>query len=113
MASSPPLGISTMPLQIPLGGFLPLTRLFFYHQGYQVIHDPCLDLNVYRSTLGRGGTIIPVDNLPDHILLSGLDLLDGLFAPSPMDTLGTSFMAAYLISSPAPVILDSAAVPSS
>ncbi len=47
-------------------------------------------------------TIIPVDRLANHILLSGLELMEGLFTPSLVDILGTVFMAAYL-SSPPPI----------
>ena len=96
----------------PARGLLTAALALFSHQGHQVIHDPCPDLNVYRSTLGSGATIIPVDNLLNHILSLGLVFLGGLFAPSPVDILRTSFMVAHLISSPAPAILDPVAVPS-
>jgi hypothetical protein len=90
----------------PDGGLLAAALAFFSHQGHQVVHDPCVDLGAYRRALGVGAIIIPVDNLPNHILLSGLDLLESLFAPSPVDVLGTSLMAAY-VSSPAPGVLAS------
>ena len=43
--------------------------------------------------------VVPVHRLPDHILSLGLELLDGLFAPSPTAS-GTAFMTAYLASPP-------------
>jgi hypothetical protein len=97
----------------PAGGLLAAALAFFSHQGHQVIHNLCLDLNVYRSALGRGAIIIPIDNLANHILMSRLDLLDGIFTPSRVDVPWTSFMVAYLICSPAPDVLDPAAVLSS
>jgi hypothetical protein len=66
----------------PNGGLLTAALAFISHQGHQVVHDQCPDLGAYHRTLGVGAIIIPVDNLPDHILLSGLDLLESLFAPS-------------------------------
>jgi hypothetical protein len=41
---------------------------------------------------------IAIDHLPDHILLSGLELMEGLFSPFPTDSLGTVFSAAHLTS---------------
>ncbi len=74
---------------------------FFTHQGHQVFHDPCLDLVAYCKDWRVMATIIDVDWLPDHVLSAGLDLLDTPSPPSDADTLGTSFMAAYLLA-PAP-----------
>ena len=74
----------------PTGGLLTAALVFFSHQGHQVVHNPCPDISAYRSALGRGATVIPVDNLSNHFLSSGLDLLDGLFSPSPVDTLKMS-----------------------
>jgi hypothetical protein len=42
-------------------------------------------------------TIINVDRLPDHVLFTGLDLLNTPLPPSDADALGTSFMVAYLL----------------
>ena len=81
------------------GGLLAAALAFFSYQGHQVFHDPCPDLAAYRWSRGVVSSVVPVDRLPDHILSSGLELLDGLFAPSPTDS-GTAFMAAYLVSPP-------------
>jgi hypothetical protein len=104
--SPAPIGYIYNATPDPDGGLLAAASAFFSHQGHQVVHNPCPDLGAYCRTLGVGAIIIPVDNLPDHILLSGLDLLESLFAPSPVDVLGMSFMAAYF-SSPAPGVLAS------
>ena len=80
-------------------GLLAAALAFFSYQGHQVFHDPCPDLAAYHRSRGVVSSVVPVDRLPDHILSSGLELLDGLFAPSPTD-LGTAFMAAYLASPP-------------
>ncbi len=72
---------------------------FFSHHGHQVFHDPCPDLAAYHQTRGVVSSIIPVNCLPDHILSSGLELLEGLLAPSPTNS-GTAFLAAYLASPP-------------
>jgi hypothetical protein len=81
------------------GGLLAAASAFFSHQGHQVFHNPCPDLEAYRWTRGVVLSVVPVDYLPDHILSLGLELLDGIFAPSPTDS-GTAFMAAYLTSPP-------------
>jgi hypothetical protein len=83
------------------GGLLAAASVFFSHHGHQVFHDPCPDLAAYHRTWGVVSvlSIIPVDRLPDHILSSGLELLEGLLAPSPTDS-GTAFLAAYLASPP-------------
>ena len=81
------------------GGLLAAALAFFSHQGHQVFHDPCPDLEAYRRTLGVVLSIVPVDRLPDHIFSFGLELLEGLLAPSPTNS-GTAFMAAYLASLP-------------
>jgi hypothetical protein len=72
------------------------------HQGHQVFQDPCLDLDVYNWAMGVSLLTVSIERLPNHILLSGLELLEGLFAPSPTNSLGTAFMAAYLASPPSP-----------
>jgi hypothetical protein len=92
----------------PDGGLLTAASTFFSHQGHQAVHDPCPDLAAYLRDLGGLATIILIDHLPDHILLSGLELMEGFFAPSPVDILGVSFMAAYL-SSPPPINTTSGA----
>ena len=81
------------------GGLLAAASAFFSHQGHQVFHDPCPDLAAYCRSRGVVSSVVPVDRMPDHILSSGLELLDGLFAPSPTAS-GTAFMAAYLPSPP-------------
>ncbi len=79
-----------------------MALVFFSHHGHQVFHDPCLDLDKYLQTISVSLPIIPVDCLPDHILLTGLELMDGLFTPLPTNSFGTPFMAAYLVSPPSP-----------
>ena len=44
-------------------------------------------------------SVVHVDRFPDHILSSGLELLDGLFASLPTNS-GTAFMTSYLSSPP-------------
>ncbi len=81
------------------GGLLAAASVFFSFQGHQVFHDPCPDLAAYRRSQGVVSLVVPVDCLPDHILSSGLELLDGLSAPSLTDS-GAAFMSAYLASPP-------------
>jgi hypothetical protein len=83
------------------GGLLAAASAFFTHQGHQVFLDPCLDLATYRKDRRVTATIINVDRLPDHILSTGLNLLDTPSPPSDADALGTSFMVVYLLA-PAP-----------
>jgi hypothetical protein len=88
------------------GGLLAAASAFFAHQGHQVFLDPCPDLAAYRRAGGFTESIIDVDRLPDHVLSTGLDLLDLLessSASSAVVALGMSFMAAYLLA-PAPVV---------
>jgi hypothetical protein len=73
------------------------TSAFFTHQGHQVFLDPCPDLATYHKDRRVTATIIDVDQLPDHVLSTGLHLLDTPSPPSDVDALGTSFMAAYLL----------------
>jgi hypothetical protein len=82
------------------GGLLAVEAGFFSHHGHQVFHDPCPDLDEYRRAMSVSSPIVPVDRLPDHNLLSGLELMEGLFTPSPTNSFGTAFMAAYLESPP-------------
>lgn len=106
--SSAPIGYIYDATPLPDGGLLAAALAFFSHQGHQVAHDPCPNLSVYRSTLDLMASIISVDRLPDHILSSGLKLMEGLVAPSPVDVLATSFMSAYLspsaLNPPAPSV---------
>jgi hypothetical protein len=84
------------------GGLLAAALAFFSHHGHQVFYNPCPDLDEYRRAMSVSLPIIPVDHLPDHILLSGLELMEALFTPSPTNSFGTAFMAAYLESPPCP-----------
>ena len=68
------------------GGLLAAALVFFSHQGHQVFHDPCPDLEAYRWTRGVVSSIVPVDRLLDHILSSVWVLLEGLFAPLLTDS---------------------------
>jgi hypothetical protein len=81
-------------------GLLAAALAFFSHHGHQVFYNPCLDLDEYRRAMSVSLPIIPVDHLPDHILFSGLELMEALFTPSPTNSFGTVFMAAYLESPP-------------
>ncbi len=85
------------------GGLLVAASAFFAHQGHQVFLDPCPDLAAYRRAGGIAEPIIDVDRLPDHVLSAGLDLLNSSPAPSAVDSLGLSFMVAYLLA-PAPAV---------
>jgi hypothetical protein len=78
----------------PEGGLLMAMLAFFSFQGHQVFYNPCPDLEAYHQ--GVSLCILMVDCLPNHILLSGLEIMEGLFAPSPAKPRGTSFMAAYI-----------------
>jgi hypothetical protein len=85
------------------GGLLAAASAFFVHQGHQVFLDPCPDLAAYHRAGGVAEPIIDVDRLPDHVLSAGLNLLESSPASSAVDSLGLSFMAAYLLA-PAPVV---------
>ena len=85
------------------GGLLAAASAFFAYQGHRVFLDPCPDLAAYRRAGGFPEPIIHVDRLPDHILSTGLDLLESSSASSAVDALGMSFMAAYLLA-PAPAV---------
>ncbi len=84
------------------GGILAAASAFFSHHGHQVFYNPCPDLDEYSRAMSMSLPIIPVDCLPDHILLSGLELMKALFTPLPTSSFGTTFMAAYLESPPSP-----------
>jgi hypothetical protein len=86
------------------GGLLAAASAFFAHQGHQVFLDPCPDLSAYRWAGGFTEPIIDMDRLPDHVLSTGLDLLETSSASSAVDALGMSFMAAYLLA-PAPAVV--------
>jgi hypothetical protein len=83
-------------------GLLATASAFFSHQGHQVFHNPCPDLDEYLQAMSVLSPIIPIDPLPDCILSSGLELMEGLFTPSPTTSFGTAFMAAYLVPPPSP-----------
>ena len=87
------------------GGLLAAASTFFAHQGHQVFLDPCPDLVAYCRAGGFSEPIIDVDRLPDHVLSAGLNLLESSPASSVVDSLGMSFMVAYLLA-PAPVVLQ-------
>jgi hypothetical protein len=113
-ATLPPVFLQVLPLRgspAPIGyiydatpdadgGQLAAVLAFFSHQGHQVFHDPCLDLDKYLRAMSVLLLIISVDRLPDHILSSGLELMEGLFTPSSTNSFGTAFMAAYLVPPP-------------
>jgi hypothetical protein len=77
-------------------------------QGHQVFHDPCPILDAYCWAMGVTSPIVSIDRLPNHILSFGLEILEGLFAPSLTNSLGTAFMAAYLTSPPSLLALPQA-----
>jgi hypothetical protein len=85
------------------GGLLAVASAFFSHQGHQVFLDPCSDLVAYRRAGVFAEPIIDVDRLPDHVLSAGLDLLESSPASLAVDSLGMSFMVAYLLA-PAPFV---------
>ena len=85
------------------GGLLAAASAFFAHQGRHVFLDPCPDLVAYRWAEGFAEPIIDVDRLPGHVLSAGLDLLESSPASLVVDSLGMSFMAAYLLV-PAPIV---------
>jgi hypothetical protein len=102
LLSSPALvGYIYDPTHSPDGRLLVAAFAFFSHHGHQVFLDPCLDLVTYCRAGGITATIINVDWLPDHVLSEGLNLLEPPSSSSKVDTLSTSFMAAYL---PAPAL---------
>ena len=81
------------------GGLLAAASAFFSFTGHQIFHDPCPDLAAYRQSRGVALSVVPVNCLLDHIFSSGLELLDGLFAPSPTNS-GAAFMSVYLAPPP-------------
>jgi len=85
------------------GGLLAAASAFFAHQGHQFFLDPCPDLVAYRWAEGFAEPIIDVDRLPGYVLSAGLDLLESSPASLVVDSLGMSFMAAYLLV-PAPIV---------
>jgi hypothetical protein len=97
------------------GGLVAAASAFFSHQGHQVFHNPCPVLAAYCLALGvPSSSIVPVDRLPDYLLSLGLDILAGLWAPSPTDAAlqGTAFMAACLSPSASGLPLGGASVSS-
>ena len=103
LGSPAPVGYIYDPTPSPDGRLLAAASAFLTHHGHQVFLDPCLDLVAYRRAGGITATIIDVDQLPDHVLSEGLNLLEPPSSSSEMDALGTSFMAAYLLA-PAPAV---------
>jgi hypothetical protein len=98
--SPPPIGYIYNATPDADGGLLATASAFFSHHGHQVFHDPCPDLDEYRWAMSVSLLIIPVNRLLDHILSSGLELMEGLFTPLPTNSFGTTFMAEYLKSPP-------------
>jgi hypothetical protein len=102
-ATLPPVVLQVLPLRgspAPVGyiydttpdtdrGLLAAALAFFSHHGHQVFHDPCPDLDEYLWAMSVSSPIISVNRLPDHILSSGLELMEGLFTPSPTNSFGT------------------------
>ena len=81
------------------GGLVAAASAFFSHQGHQVFHDPCPDLEAYCRSMGvPPSTVVNIDRLPDYLLNSGLEILAGWAAPLPADAAmaGTASMASYL-----------------
>jgi hypothetical protein len=81
------------------GGLVAMASAFFSHQGHQVFHDPCPDLEAYCRSMGVPPlTVVNIDCLSDYLLNSGLEILAGWAAPSPTNAAlaGTAFMASYL-----------------
>jgi hypothetical protein len=112
----PPVVLQVMPLRgspAPIGyiynatldadgGLLAAALAFFSHQGHQVFTNPCPNLDAYYRAMDVSTTIVSVNKLPNHILSSGLELMEGLFALSPTNSLGTAYMANYHDSPPSP-----------
>jgi hypothetical protein len=98
--SSAPVGFIYNASPDPVdGGLVAAASAFFSHQGHQVFHDPCPDLEAYCCSIGvLPSTVINIDRLPDYLLNSGLEILAGWAAPLPTDAAlaGTAFMASYL-----------------
>jgi hypothetical protein len=97
--SSAPVGYIYDATPDPEGGLLAAALVFFSHQGHQVFHNPCPNLAEYCWAMGMLlSAVVSADRFPNHLLLSGLELMAGLCAPSPTDVefLGNLIMAAYL-----------------
>jgi hypothetical protein len=115
--SSAPVGFIYDATPDPVdGGLLAAASAFFSHQGHQVFHDQCPDLDEYCRASGVSlASVVPVDRLPDYLLSSGLEIMAVLRSPSPTDTTvgGMTFMAAYLSSSASgPPLVGASAGPS-
>jgi hypothetical protein len=68
------------------GGLVAVVSAFFSHQGHQVFHDPCPNLEAYSCSMGvPPSMVVYIDRLPDYLLHLGLEILAGLAAPSPTD----------------------------
>jgi hypothetical protein len=98
--SSAPVGFIYDASLVPVdGGLVAAESAFFSHQGHQVFHDPCPDLEAYCRSMGvPPSTVVNIDRLPDYLLNSGLEILAVWAAPSPTDAAlaNTAFMASYL-----------------
>ena len=98
--SSTPIGFIYNAFPDPVdGGLVVAASAFFSHQGHQVFHDPCPDLEAYCRSIGvPPSMVVYIDRLPDYLLHSGLEILAGLAALPPTDAAlaGTAFMASYL-----------------
>ena len=115
--SSAPVGFIYDATPDPVdGGLLAAASAFFSHQGHQVFHDQCPDLDEYCRASGVSlASVVPVDRLPDYLLSSGLEIMAVLRSPSPTDTTvgGMAFMAGYLSSlASGPPLVGASAGPS-
>jgi hypothetical protein len=79
------------PTPSPDGRLLGAASAFFTHHNHQVFLDPCLDLIAYLRAGGIMATIIDVNQLSDHVLSKGLNLLEPPSSSSKVDALGTSY----------------------
>jgi hypothetical protein len=98
--SSTPVGFIYDATPDPDRGLLATALAFFSHQGHQVFHDPCPDLAEYCRAMGvLASAVVSINHLPNHLLLSGLELMLGLRAPSLTNAkfMSTMFKAAYLL----------------
>jgi hypothetical protein len=79
LRSSPgPIGYIYDATQMLMGVFLQGHRHFSSHQGHQAFTNLCPNSEIYCRAMGVSTMIFSVNN-PNHILSSGLELMDGLF----------------------------------
>ena len=71
--SSAPVGFIYNASPDPVnGGLVAAASAFFSHQGHQVFHDPCPDLEAYCCSMGVPPlTVVNIDRLPGYLLTSG------------------------------------------